>query len=60
MQPMWQYYTAEIPGNFHKAVEEINVHHPDWDVVTLQYLVSLHVTIVVHRAQVGRVERTGK
>jgi hypothetical protein len=45
----WLYHSENVPGNFHSAVGWINAHHPDWDVVTMQYVMNADYTVVVWR-----------
>lgn len=49
----WIYHSETRPGNFQDAVEWVNGHHPEWDVVTLSYSRGSQYgddcTMIVHR-----------
>ena len=44
----WTYHAETLPGNFHSAVAYINEHHPEWDVITMDFNGG-NYTIVVYR-----------
>lgn len=43
----WKYSTFTVGGNFHSAVNYLNMTHPEWDVVAME--VVGHYTIIVYR-----------
>lgn len=49
----WIYHTEVCHGNFYAAVELINAHHPEWDVVTMSFESGVNCTMIVHRTERG-------
>jgi len=43
------YFCENFQGNFHAAVAFINEHHPDWDVIAMQF--SGNFTQIVYRRE---------
>lgn len=46
----WQYLSESISGNFHEAAIWISKHHPEWDVIAMQYI-GIY-TVVVYRVEI--------
>jgi len=46
----WTYHRETISGNFHSAVVYLNIHHQDWDVVSME--VFGNYTVIVYRIPV--------
>ena len=44
----WRYLSENIAGNLHQAAHWITEHHPEWDIVTLDFSGG-NYTVVVYR-----------